>query len=124
MTKRESRARIKLIQEAHLKKAGQRVLDTIHHDIGTSYADLYAMFHTVAAFKEALKTIADGFAAWGTAAANTFHRLNGGHYSYGAGLFQVDAMRITQGHAYLHASVWPNATPMEVNVQMIKEATP
>ena len=80
MPNRERRARIKLVQEAHLDKHGQRVIDAIHRDIGASYACIYATYHAYKVLAHAVHTLVQGIqrmvdyvkSAWGKDAANYF----------------------------------------------------
>lgn len=122
LTKREARARMQLIQEMHLDKHGQHVIDTIHRDLGTPYADMYAAYHTARGFKYALRSIIDGTNAWFKAAARTI----GGNFARGlrASTFRVNSMEVGPRDVYIRADVYPELPPMEVNVQIIKEAAP
>ena len=119
---RESRARMKLIQEMHLDKNGQHVIDAIHHDIGTSYADMYAAYSATRCFEYALRSIIDGIKAVARSAAG----IIGGNYAYGAhaGAFRVNAMEVRHRDVYISADVYPELPPMEVSVQIMEEATP
>lgn len=117
---RESRARMKLIQEMHLDKQGQHVIDAIHHDIGTAYIDMYAAYRTVRAFGYAVRTIIDGMNALARSAAKVIADVCGAD----AGTLRVNAMEIGPRDIHINANVFPKVPPMEVNVQIMEEATP
>ncbi len=117
---RESRARMKLIQKMHLDKQGQHVIDAIHHDIGTSYADMYAAYRTARAFGYAIRTIIDGVNALARSAA----KIIGDVYGADGGGLRVNSMEIGPKDVYISANAFPKVPPMEVNVQIVEEATP
>lgn len=122
LTKREARARMQLIQEAHLDKCGQRCIDAIHHDVGTSYRDLRALYHAGIAFGQALETIVIGIGALGQAATKAARIV--GEYVARGGRLRVDSMTATPTDVYIKATIMPNIPPMEINVQVLKEAAP
>lgn len=117
---------MKLIQEMHLDKTGQRVIDAAHHDLGTSYADMYAAYRTTKCFELALRSIIDGIESIVRSAAKAACSIIGGNYAYGAhaGTFRVNAMEAGPREAYISAGVYQELPPLEVNFQFMEEATP
>lgn len=116
---------MKLIQEMHLDKQGQRVIDAAHNDLGTSYAYMYAAYRTTKCFELALRRIINGIESIVRNAAKAACSIIGGNYAYGAhaGLFRVNSVRIDPRDVYISANVYPEIQPMEVNVQIMEEAT-
>lgn len=113
---------MKLIQEMHLDKQGQRIIDAMHHDTGTSYANLYKVYRATMAFGYSMDTIIRGVREICKQAAT----IIGGNWDKGAhaGLFRVNSMRIEPRDFFIRANVYPEIPPMEVNVQIMEEATP